>query len=137
MLAGNMERGYIYIDANVFPSLLAISAEEQSRGLMYQEWPPPIMSFIYAEPQVNKFWMKNTPSPLDIVFCCNGKVSQICYGEPLSTSIIGADKNSDLIIELPHGTVDTSGIKVGHSVGIVLPTETELKRIIAKNTNNL
>jgi uncharacterized membrane protein (UPF0127 family) len=132
-----MEHGYIYINDNVFPSLFAISSEEQSQGLMYQEWPPPIMSFVYATPKVNKFWMKNTPSPLDIIFCCNGKVSQICYGEPMSTSIIGSDNSSDLIIELPHGMVDTSGIKIGHSVGIVRPSVAELKRIIAQNTSNL
>lgn len=132
-----MEHGYIYINDNVFPSLFAISSEEQSQGLMYQEWPPPIMSFVYSSPKVNKFWMKNTPSPLDIIFCCNGKVSQICYGEPMSTAIIGSDSNSDLIIELPHGMVDTSGIKIGHSVGIVRPSADELKRIIAQNTSNL
>lgn len=132
-----MENGYIYIGDNVFSSLIAVSSEEQSKGLMFEPWPPPIMSFVYASPQVNKFWMKNTPSPLDIIFCCNGKVSQICYGEPMSTSIIGPDTESDLIIELPYGTADAAGIKIGHSVGIVRPTAPELKRIFAKNLNNL
>jgi uncharacterized membrane protein (UPF0127 family) len=127
-----MENGYVYIHNNVFPTLFAISADEQSRGLMFQEWPPPVMSFIYAEPRINKFWMKNTPSPLDIVFCCQGKVSQLCYGEPHSTSIIGDDKLSDLIIELPHGVVDSSGIKIGHPVGIVKPSPDELRKIIAE-----
>ncbi len=127
-----MEQGYIYISNNVFPTLLAISSEEQSRGLMYEEWPPPIMSFVYAQPQIVKFWMKNTPSPLDIVFCHNGKVSQICYGEPYSTSMIGADKFSDLVIELPHGTADSTGLKINHPVGIVKPTHAELQKIFAE-----
>jgi len=127
-----MESGYIYIHNNVFPTLLAISAEEQQRGLMFEEWPPPVMSFIYAEPRVNKFWMKNTPSPLDIVFCCEGKVSQLCYGEPHSTTMIGDNQFSDLIIELPHGTVDSSEIKIGQSVGLVRPTPTELRKILAE-----
>lgn len=132
-----MEQGYIYIHNNVFPTLLAISSDEQSKGLMYEEWPPPVMSFVYATPQINKFWMKNTPSPLDIVFCHNGKVSQICQGEPHSTRIVGADKYSDLVIEFPLGTVYSSGIKVGHSVGLVKPTIAELKKIIYSNTRNL
>jgi uncharacterized membrane protein (UPF0127 family) len=127
-----MESGYIHIYDSVFPTFLAISSEEQSQGLMFQEWPPPVMSFIYAEPRVNKFWMKNTPSPLDIVFCHNGKVTQLCYGEPHSTSVIGGDSFSDLIIELPHGTVDTVGIKIGHAVGLVKPTVNELRKIIAE-----
>lgn len=127
-----MESGYIYIHNNVFPTLLAISADEQAQGLMGQEWPPPIMSFVYPEPKYNAFWMKNTPSPLDIVFCHNGEVVQICKGEPHSTAIIGGRNLSDLIIEFPYGTVDSSNIKLKHKVGLVKPTAAELKRIIAE-----
>lgn len=127
-----MENGYIYVSNNVFQSLFAISEHEQAKGLMYEEFPPPIMSFIYAKPKINKFWMKNTPSPLDIVFCCNGEVNQICRGEPLSTSIIGEDIDSDFIIEFPKGTVQSSEIKLGDKVGLVKPTNSELIKIIAK-----
>ena len=129
-----MNSGYIHISNNIFSTLLAISEEEQQRGLMGQVWPPPVMTFVYAAPKVNKFWMKNTPSPLDIVFCSNGKVSQICLGEPYSTSVIGDDKFSDLVIELPYGTVVSSGIKLGHHVGVVRPTADELKKIIIEKS---
>ena len=130
-----MKNGYIYVDSNIFPTLLAISEDEQSKGLMYEPYPPPIMSFVYAEPRIVKFWMKNTPSPLDIVFCCNGNIKQICTGEPLSTKTIGDDYLSDLIIEFPFGTVKNSQIKIGHKVGIIAPTESELKKIIAEKTS--
>ncbi len=130
-----MEQGYIYIHNSVFPTLLAISAEEQAEGLMHREWPPPVMSFIYESPQVNRFWMKNTPSPLDIVFCRDGKVSEICYGEPHSTKAVGTQL-SDLVIELPHGTVDSIEIKVGQAVGLVAPTLTQLKKIIAEKSRH-
>lgn len=100
---------------------------------MYQEWPPPVMAFVYDSPRVNRFWMKNTPSPLDIVFCHNGKVAEICYGEPHSTSVIGSQM-SDLVIELPHGTVDSVEIKVGQAVGLVAPTLSQLKKIIAEKS---
>src|SRR5579885_957058 len=132
-----MENGYIYISNNVFPTLLAISSDEQETGLMGQAWPPPIMTFVYASPRVNKFWMKNTPSPLDIVFCCQGEVSQICVGEPNNTSIIGDDKHSDLVIEFPRGTVVSAGIKLGHHVGIVKPTAKELQKIIAEKSRGI
>jgi hypothetical protein len=128
-----MEQGYIYIHNNVFPTLLAISSDEQQKGLMHQEWPPPVMSFVYATPSVNRFWMKNTPSPLDIVFCHKGKVAEICYGEPHSTQVVGS-WISDLVIELPHGTVDSTGIKVGQLVGLVKPTQQDLRKIIAQKT---
>ena len=127
-----MEQGYIYIHNNIFPTLLAISAEEQSKGLMHQAWPPPVMSFVYERPRINKFWMKNTPSPLDIVFCHDGRISQICYGEPHSTSVIGDNLPSDLVIELPYGTTKSSDIKIGHAVGLVKPTKDELHKIIAE-----
>ena len=128
-----MEQGYVYIHNTVFPTLLAISSDEQQQGLMYQEWPPPVMSFIYATPGVNRFWMKNTPSPLDIVFCHNGKVSEICYGKPHDTTAVGTQL-SDLVIELPRGTVDSAGIKVGQAVGLFHPTIGELQKVIAEKS---
>lgn len=101
--------------------------------MMYREWPPPVMSFIYASPGVNRFWMKNTPSPLDIVFCHNGKVSEICYGEPYSTSVVGT-QISNLVIELPHGTVESAGIKIGHGAGLVKPTFADLRKLFVEKT---
>jgi uncharacterized membrane protein (UPF0127 family) len=127
-----MENGYIYVANNIFPSLLAISEEEQQKGLMFQPFPPPIMSFIYSCPKVNRFWMRNTEAPLDIVFCYQGEIQQICKGEPFSTQLIGDDQKSDLVIEFPYGTVKKSNIKLHHKVGMVKPTESELKKIIAE-----
>jgi uncharacterized membrane protein (UPF0127 family) len=132
-----MEAGYIYAANNIFPTLLAISESEQSQGLMHQSWPPPIMAFIYAEPKYNRFWMKNTPSPLDIIFCHGGKVTQICKGEPYSTEMIGDMRLSDLVIEFPHGTVASCGIKLGHDVGLVKPTREELNKIIAEKYHGI
>lgn len=126
-----MESGFIYVSNNIFPTLFAISEDEQSKGLMHQEWPPPIMSFLYSKPKVSQFWMKNTISPLDIVFCCNGQVKQICYGEPYSTSLIGNLTPSDLVVEFPYGTVSQSNIKLGQKIGLVKPDQEELKKIFA------
>ena len=114
-----MKSGYVFINNNIFSSLLAESEQEQEHGLMHEVWPPPVMSFVYKSPKVNKFWMHNTPSPLDIVFCSNGKVIDICYGEPLSTKVIGPNVPSDLIIEFPHGTVASTDIRIGQDVGLM------------------
>ena len=129
-----MEKGYVYIHENIFSSLLAISEEEQTQGLMYVDPPAPVMSFVYGSPKVNKFWMKNTKAPLDIIFCHAGRVSDIFYGEPYSTSIIGSDRPSDLVIELPYGTVESVGIKIGQTAGLVKPSNDELGKIIAQKT---
>ena len=130
-----MESGYVFIEDNIFPTLLAISEEEQSKGLMHQPWEPPVMTFIYASPKITHFWMKNTPSPLDILFCHKGKVSQICKGEPYSTNLIGDYLPSDLVVELPYGTVKKSNIKLGNSVGLVKPNFEELYKICAQKYN--
>lgn len=122
-----MKEGYIYIESSIFPTLLAISDVEQERGLMHVSWPPPVMTFVYESPKINKFWMHNTPSPLDIVFCLDGKITQICKGEPFSTEIIGGNKYSDLVIEFPIGTMSALNIKLGHSVGLIKPSLAELK----------
>ena len=127
-----MESGYLYVKSDVFSTLLAISAAEQAKGLMYQPFPPPVMSFVYSYAGINKFWMKNTPSPLDIVFCHEGKINQICHGIPFSMEAIGGDYLSNLIVEFPAGTVKQHNIKVGNEVGLIKPTESELKTIIAK-----
>lgn len=107
----------------VVPTLLAISAEEQERGLMNREWPPPVMSFIYSSPRVNRFWMKNTPSPLDIVFALNGKIMSICKGEPNSTALIGGYNFSDLVVEFPYGTCTKLGIKIGDEIKLINSSE--------------
>ena len=131
-----MKEGFIYVGNNIFSTLLAISEHEQSKGLMHQEWPPPVMTFVYGRSKINKFWMHNTPSPLDIVFCHNNKISEICYGEPYSTRIIGSDNFSNLVIEFPYGTIDSSNIKIGQSVGLIKPSAEEINNIIAKENPN-
>jgi len=127
-----MNSGIICVGNNIFETLLAITAQEQERGLMYVDPPIPNMTFVYERPQINKFWMANTKAPLDIIFCNAGKVSQICAGEPFSTTIIGDNKFSDLVVELPYGTAIKNNIKIGHSIKLIKPNKDELKEIIAK-----
>jgi uncharacterized membrane protein (UPF0127 family) len=127
-----MEQGIVFVGDNIFETFIAITAEEQMLGLMYVD--PPLlspMSFIYEKPQINKFWMKNTKMPLDIIFCNGGIVSEICYGEPYSLRTIGSDTPSDLVIELPYGSVEQFVIKIAQSVELVKPPTEELRKIIA------
>lgn len=124
-----MRTGVVTLGSSIFETLLAISAEEKSQGLMFVDPPVPNMSFVYPYSQINKFWMSNTKAPLDIIFCHKNKVSQICYGEPFSTRIIGADEYSDLIVELPFGTVKQANIKLGQYADLISPKISELKKI--------
>ena len=114
-----MKTGFISVGDSVLEALLAVSEHEQQRGLMFVEQPVPYMAFLYNEPRVNKFWMQNTPSDLDIVFCYKNKVSQIHHGKPFSTQTIGNNEFSDLVIELPFGTCREMGIKIGSSAQLL------------------
>jgi uncharacterized membrane protein (UPF0127 family) len=127
-----MNSGIISVGNNLFEVLLAISAQEQERGLMYIDPPVPNMAFIYETPQINKFWMAHTPSPLDIIFCNAGKITQICYGEPHSTAIIGANEFSDMVVEFSYGTVLDAKIKISQDISLLSPERSELKKIFAQ-----
>lgn len=124
---GNNHPDTISIKGQIFPAVVAVTSEEHSRGLMYQKWPPPIMVFPYKRAERRRFWMHNTPSPLDIVFCRSNCVVGIFRGEPLSTKLIGPDVPADLVVELPAGTVANLGLSVGDYVGFS-PTKMTLER---------
>ena len=112
-----MNKGVVSIKGQVFPILIAQTEIEQHRGLMFQEWPPPIMAFPYNVATQRRFWMKNTISPLDIIFCRSNRVVGVYKGEPMSTKLIGPDEPSDLVIEVPAGTASRLGLEKGDYVG--------------------
>lgn len=111
-----MKSSTLFVKGIKFPTLLAVSEQEQRKGLMNEQNLPPSMSFVYDYPKVNKFWMHNTPKPLDIVFCREGKIISISKGEPFSTALIGPDAATDLVIEFPYGTCHQMQIKEGDEV---------------------
>jgi len=116
----------------VFDTLIAITEEEHSNGLMWKKPPTPIMSFPYDKLDIHKFWMQNTIVPLDILFCRCGQVIDIQKGKPYSIDLIGPDEPTDLVIELPEGTADKFNITIGSEVSIKYSVPTLSKKIIKK-----
>ena len=110
-----------------FPTLVAVTEVEQAQGLMYKPWPPPVMVFPYRKADYRKFWMKNTPSPLDIIFAKDGKIIAIYKGEPNTTKCVGPDEMSDLVVELPYGIVNKLNILIGDDVKVSYSVGTALK----------
>jgi len=102
------------IKDKVFTSLVAQTDKEKEMGLMFMPEPTPIMCFPYKKRDLS-FWMKNTPARLDIIFCCDGKIKSIKYGEPYSTNLIHGGE-SDLVIEMPFGSCSKFNFKVGDIV---------------------
>ena len=87
----------------VIGTKIAITEKDHEQGLMFKAWPPPIMSFPYDTLEVRSFWMHNTPSPLDIVFCKDNKVVGVFAGTPLSLEHLGPKLPINLVVEMPLG----------------------------------
>jgi uncharacterized membrane protein (UPF0127 family) len=128
-----MDSGSIILKDKKFDVLLAISDIEQMRGLMYVNHPAPNMAFVYGQPRINKFWMKDTKIPLDIVFCADNKVVSICKGVPYSTALVGEDKFSDLVIEFPEGTCVAHDIKIGDAIQAEFPEKALMKVLMTRS----
>jgi hypothetical protein len=126
----------IVIGQNIFETKVAITEEEKAKGLMFEEWPPPVMVFPYKYASYNKFWMKNTCSPLDILFCVNGEVVDIKKGEPFSLDTIGPDCPTDLVVELPAGHVKSFGIQIGDKIKLNYSPNTLVKALDVNARNH-
>ena len=124
----------ISIKGQVFPTLVAVTESEQQQGLMWKQWPPPIMAFPYRTAAPRRFWMKNTISPLDIIFCRANNVVGIFRGEPFSTKLVGPDEPADLVVELPAGTAEKLGLNMGDYVGFS-PTKETLAKVLTSNVS--
>jgi uncharacterized membrane protein (UPF0127 family) len=114
-----LKRAKVVINHKEYPVNLAITGEEQARGLMFQRPPVENMAFLYFAPGYHPFWMKNTLAPLDIVFCNNGEVIDIQHGEPLSLASIGPSSDTDLVLEFNLGFAAKEGIKIGSKVVLI------------------
>lgn len=70
---------------------LAVSPEEIRQGLMFRESlaDDAGMLFFYPQCRIARFWMKNTPIPLDMIFIeADGRIARIiAMAEPLSLEI--------------------------------------------------
>ena len=103
----------------------AVTAQEQERGLMFRTdlkpdggmlfWPYPAGG---GGPREASFWMKNTPTPLDIVFIRpNGTIATIAENAvPYSETPIPSGEPVDAVLELVGGRSAELGISAGDRV---------------------
>ncbi len=122
--AGPLAREALTIDSSgrrhVFTVEVALSAAEQSRGLMYRQSLPADhgMIFLYRPSQMVAMWMKNTPIPLDMVFVGgDGRIVHIHErAVPHSLAPISSVKPVVAVIEFNGGTAARLGLKPGDRV---------------------
>jgi hypothetical protein len=98
------------------------AADDRSRaqGLMrVRELPPDRgMLFVFEQPRVLSFWMKDTYLSLDLVFIApDGKVLNIARNaRPLSLDPIESDGPATAVLEVLAGTADKIALKPGDRI---------------------
>jgi uncharacterized membrane protein (UPF0127 family) len=110
---------------HAFQVEVAKSAGEQEKGLMFRTdipdnggmlfWPYPAGG---GAPKEASFWMKNTPSPLDIIFIrANGTIARIAENTiPESETHIESGEPVGAVLELRGGRSSELGIAEGDKV---------------------
>jgi len=129
---------HIELDSNIIDDpKFAITPSEHNKGLMWVE-EPTAMVFLFNSTKNRKFWMKNTPLSLDIIFCLNGTVVDIVTGKPFSEDLIGPEKEikSDIVIEVPAGYCKKHNIDKGSTVKIKYDKKLRERILDRENANH-
>ncbi|NDE91031.1 MAG: DUF192 domain-containing protein [Alphaproteobacteria bacterium] len=99
---------------------MAITAEQQQKGLMYRENLADDYGMLFVNNGLRDvtMWMKNTPSPLDMLFIANdGKILWIAENtKPYDERTISSHFPVRATLEIKGGQVAARGIKLGDTV---------------------
>ncbi len=94
---------------------LAVRPDEMQRGLMQRRdlGRDDGMIFIYEKPQQLSFWMRNTPTPLDIgFFTAEGVLEEIYQMHPFDeTAVPSRSTRVQFALEMNQGWYRTAGVK--------------------------
>ncbi len=100
-----------------FDIYLAVTREQQMRGLMYvRELPLTTgMLFVYSREGRRSMWMRNTYIPLDIAFASSdGSIINIARDTvPLSEESISSARPATYVLELNAGVAEALSIEPG------------------------
>jgi uncharacterized membrane protein (UPF0127 family) len=101
---------------------VADTAKKRAIGLSKRKTIAPSdgMLFLFEKPIVQKFWMKDTWIPLDILFVdADHRIVFIARGVPMSEEALGPDIPITSVIEIDAGRAAKNGISVGHHVQVM------------------
>ncbi|CTQ34045.1 DUF192 domain-containing protein [Jannaschia rubra] len=99
---------------------LALTPQEQARGLMFRESMPRFsgMLFVYPRESQVSFWMRNTLIPLDMIFVgADGRIVDVHENAvPLDETPIPSAAPALAVLEVNGGLTETLGIDVGDAL---------------------
>jgi uncharacterized membrane protein (UPF0127 family) len=95
----------------------AVAGAEMQRGLMERRdlKPDQGMIFVYNRPQQMSFWMRNTPTPLDIgYFTADGVLREIYAMHPFDETPVPSVRNDlQFAVEMKQGWYKAHNVKPG------------------------
>lgn len=106
-----LSAGMFQIDAQV-----AMSPDQRATGLMYRKQMPQQegMLFVFEEPGVQCFWMKNTALPLTAAFIADdGRIVNLADMKPQTTDSHCSARPVRYVLEMNQGWFAKKGIKPG------------------------
>lgn len=109
----------IKINETEFSAEIAQTKDARKKGLMNRKKldDNSAMIFIFSEPQILSFWMKNTQIPLSIAFIDSaGIITQIEKMKPYSLKHVNSKKKCCFALEVNMGFFKTNNIKPGDEV---------------------
>ena len=99
---------------------LARSDEERGQGLMFREHldADAGMLFLFEAESIQRFWMKNTLIPLDMLFISANRevVGIVENAEPQTETVRQVDRPSQYVLEVNGGFAAAHGITAGTPV---------------------
>ena len=105
---------------------LAVTPEEQSRGLMFRKdlRPDSGMLFVNSGDEIRFFWMKNTYIPLDILFInSRNEVKHVHYGaKPFDETSISSQYPVQYVLEVNADRARKCTIRQGTKMSILHST---------------
>ena len=110
---------------HVFRAELARTAAEQERCLMYRTDLKPDGGMLFAPypagggaPKIATFWMKNTPTPLDIIYIrSDGTIAHIAENTlPFSEAMVSSGEPVAAVLEVVGGRTAEVGVSEGDKV---------------------
>ncbi|MDB5730381.1 MAG: hypothetical protein JWQ03_276 [Variovorax sp.] len=110
-----LNAGMYQIDAQ-----LATAPAEHQTGLMYREAMPQQegMLFVFAQPSVQCFWMKNTLIPLTAAFVADdGRIVNLADMKPRTLESHCSDEPVRFVLEMNQGWFARKNIKKGYKLG--------------------
>jgi uncharacterized protein len=102
---------------------IADTPDTRAHGLMYRRdlAADAGMLFIFPAESEQRFWMKNTPLPLDMVFINSERriVGIVPDTKPFTTNALGVDALSQYVLEVNGGFCAQHGVASGDQVDFV------------------